>query len=111
MAGTLKRLAGPAYVAASATNVYVPSAATIYGEVRHIHLVNKDSSTRTCTFYLGATGGSAGGTELFKDLSLAVAGVYDYYCLMKQLSTDFLTGIASSASAVVVTIEGYEYVV
>lgn len=111
MAGTLKLLAGPAYVANAATNVYVPSAATIYGEVRHIHLVNKDVATRTVTFYLGATGGSAGGTELFKDLSLAVAGVYDYYCLMKQTSTAFLTGIASAASAVVVTIEGYEYVV
>jgi len=111
MAGTLKKLAGPAYVASSATNIYVPSAATIFGEVRHIHLVNKDVATRTVTLYVGATGGSAGGTELFKDLSLAVAGVYDYYCLMKQLSTDFLTGIASAASAVVIVVEGYEYVV
>jgi hypothetical protein len=110
MAGTLKRLAGPAYIAASATDIYVPGT-NKYGEVRHIHLVNKDVATRTCSVYLGATGGSAGGTELFKDLSLAVAGVYDYYCLLRQATTDFLSGIASSASAVVITIEGYEYAV
>ena len=111
MAGTLKRLAGPAFVAASATNIYVPSAATIFGEVRHIHLVNKDVAARTVSLYLGITGGSASGTELFKDLSLAASGLYDYYALMKQTSTDFLTGVASVVSTIVITVEGYEYVV
>jgi hypothetical protein len=111
MAGTLKKLAGPAYVANAAADIYVPSSALIYGEVRHIHLVNADASTRTVSLYVGATGGSAGGTELFKDLSLAVAGVYDWYGLLKLTSTTFLSGVASAASAIVITIEGYEYVV
>lgn len=110
MAGTLKRLAGPAYVAASATDIYVPGA-NKYGEVRHIHLANKDSSARTVSLYVGATGGSAGGTELFKDKSIAIADTYDYYCLMRQATTDFLSGIASTVSTIVITVEGYEYAV
>lgn len=112
MAGTLKRLAGPAYVSNAAADIITSPAATLYDEVRHIHLVNKDASTRTVTIYVGATGGSAGGTELFKDLSLAVAGVYDYYCLMRLLGgTDYLSGVASAASAIVITVEGYRYAV
>ncbi len=110
MAGTLRRLAGPAYVSNAAANIYNPGT-NLYAEVRHIHLVNKDSATRTLSLYIGATGGSAGGTELFKDLSLTVAGVYDYYCLTRMSTADFLTGVASAASAVVITVEGYEYAV
>jgi hypothetical protein len=111
MAGTLKRLAGPAHFAASATNIYVPSAATIYGEVRHMHFADKDAAARTVDVYLGATGGSAAGTEVFKALAIAASATYDYYCLLKQTSTDFLTGLASAATAVTYIIEGYEYVV
>lgn len=109
----LKKLAGPAYVAASATNIYVPSSALIYGVVKHIRLVNKDSAARTVTLYVGATGGSAGGTEILKDWSIAVAGEKDMYfpAGLKLLSTDFLTGLASSASAVTVTVMGDEEVV
>lgn len=110
MAGTLKRLAGPAYIANAAADIYVPGA-NKYGEVRHMHFVNKDSSARTFSLYVGATGGSAGGTEIFKDQPLAIAGVYDYYCLQRQATTDFLSGVASAATAVVITVEGYEYAV
>jgi hypothetical protein len=110
MAGTIKKLAGPAYVASSATDVYVP-AANKYGVVRHIHLCNKDSSARTVSLYVGATGGSAGGTELFKDKSIAVGDVYDYWCFLRLSTTDFLSGIASSASTLVITVEGEEYAV
>jgi len=111
VAGTIKRLAGPAYVSDSAANIYVPSSALIFGVIRHIHLVNKDSSVRTVSLYIGATGGSAGGTEILKDKSIAVGDTYDYWCATKVLSTDFLTGIASAASAIVITIDGEEYVV
>jgi hypothetical protein len=111
--GAIKKLAGPAYVASSATNIYVPSSALIYATIRHIRLVNKDSAARTVTLYIGATGGSAGGTEILKDWSIAVAGEKDLYfpAGIKVLSTDFLTGIASSASAVTVLVMGEEHVV
>jgi hypothetical protein len=110
MPGTVRRIAGPAYLAASATNVYTPAASTIYTVIRHIHIANKDSSARTFTLYVGATGGSAAGTELFKDVSVAVAGYFDWYGLLRMDSTDFLTGIASAATALVIVVEG-EYTV
>lgn len=111
--GTLKRISGPAYVASSATNVYTPPASTISTTIRHIRLANKDSSARTVTLYVGATGGSAGGTEILKDQSIAIAGYLDLYFSpgLLMLSTDFLTGICSSASAVTITVMGSQDVV
>lgn len=113
MAGTPKTIAGPAYVASSATNIFTPNSALKY-TITHIHVTNKDAATRTFTLYVGATGGSAGGTEIVKDYSLAATGSssssWDYY---GQLSLDgsnsnhFLTGIASAASTCVITVEGY----
>ena len=38
MAGQLKRIAGPAYIASSATDIYTPAASTIYTVIFHIHL-------------------------------------------------------------------------
>jgi hypothetical protein len=112
MAGTLKKLAGPAFFGSAAANIYVPSAATIFGEIRHMHFACVTTTT-TVSVYVGATGGSSAGTELFKDLSIATAAVYDYYCLLKLTSTTFLTGICAAAgdNDVTYTIEGYEYVV
>ena len=49
---------GPAYVANAAADLYSPSSG-ITAKVRHIHLANKDSSARTVSVYLGASGGSA----------------------------------------------------
>ncbi len=111
MAGTLKLLAGPAYLSASAANIYVPSSALIYGVIRHIHLFNTDSVSRTFSLYIGATAGSTGGTELFKTMTLAALTPYDYYPMTKLLSSQFLTGLASSASTITIMVEGEENVV
>lgn len=111
--GTLKRIAGPAYLAASATDIYTPPAATIYTVIRHIHVNNKTNTAATFHLYVGATGGSAGGTELFggnAGYSVVGNGTFDYFCTMKMLSTDFLSGFASAGSTLVITIEG-EFVV
>jgi hypothetical protein len=108
MAGLIKRLAGPAYIANSATNIYNPSANT-YGVIYHIHVVNTDTSARTFTLYIGATGGSAAGTEIFKDHSLAAKAEFDFYCELRIDVADFLSGIADAASKVVITVEGQLY--
>lgn len=111
MAGTPKRLAGPAYISNSAANIYTVAAA-IYDIVRHIRVVNTDSSARTFTLYVGATGGSAAGTEIAKDVSVPVGGYVDFYVSLKLVGgTDFLTGIASVASKLVITVEGESYVI
>ncbi len=108
---TPKRIAGPAYLANAAANIYTPPAATIYTMINHIHLVNKDAVARTFSLYVGATGGSAGGTELYKDRSLAAGEALDYYCEMRMDSADFLTGVASAANAIVITVEGEQGIV
>lgn len=111
MAGQLKRIAGPAYLANAAANIYTPAAATIYTVIRHIHLVNDSASAATFSLWVGITGGSAGGTELFASQSIAANSPYDYYCNLKMLSTDFLTGVASLATTITITVEGEQYVV
>lgn len=104
-----KRLAGPAYISNSAANIYNPASGTI-GYTRHIHIANTDSSPRTFSLYIGATGGSAGGTELEGTYTIAANSDYDRYFPvgLKLISTDFLTGIASVASKLVITVMGEE---
>ena len=114
MAGTLLRIAGPAFITASATNIYTPAASTIYTVIRHIHIANKTNTAATFALYVGATGGSASGTELFggnAGHSVAANAEFDYYCTLKMISTDFLTGISGTASALVITVEGEQVVV
>jgi hypothetical protein len=111
MAGTLKRIAGPAYLANAAADIYTPPAATIYTVIRHIHVANKTGGAVTFTLYVGATGGSAGGTELFGAKSVAANDTYDYYCTLKMVSTDFLSGLASAATSLVIVVEGEQVVV
>lgn len=111
MAGTLKRIAGPAFLANSATNIYTPPAATIYTVIRHLHFANKTGSAATFSVYVGATGASAAGTELFGAKNLPANDVYDYYCVLYMASTDFLVGLSNTASAITITVEGEQIVV
>ena len=113
MAGTLKRIAGPAYIASSATNIYTPEASTIYAVIRHIRVTNKTATAATFRLYVGATGGSAGGTEIAFDKSVAANDFLDMYFApgLKMLSTDFLSGLASAASTLTITVMGELHVV
>jgi hypothetical protein len=111
MAGTIKRMAGPAYLAGSATNIYTPAASTIGAIIRHIHIANVTSGAVTFTLYVGGTGGSTGGTELFKGYSVAANSTFDHYCALQMISTDFLSGLASAGTSLTITVEGEEYVV
>lgn len=109
MAGTIKRIAGPAYLAASAADIYTPPNAAVYAVIRHIHIANVTAGAITFTLYVGGTAGSVGGTELFKGYSVAANSSFDYYCALKMISTDFLSGLASSGSSLTIVVEG-EYV-
>lgn len=112
MAGTIKRIAGPlALTTTLTTNVYNNTSALIYDVIRHIHVANKTASAATFTLYLGATGANAAGTELFVAHSVPANSEFDYYCALKMLSTDFLVGGAGTTTALVITIEGEQYVV
>jgi hypothetical protein len=114
MPGTPGRLYGPAYIANSATNIYNPSANT-YALVRQIHISNKDtSSAYKFTLYVGATGGSAGGTEISGGQHSVAAGAEAdlwFPSGLKLVAADFLTGLADAASKLTVVIIGELYAV
>ena len=112
MAAPAIRLAGPAYLANSATNIYTPptsSQVTLRTYITQIHLANVTAGAVTWTLYIGATGGSTGGTELGKGVSIAANSVSDLYFGdgIEMLTTDFLTGLASAGSSIAVTVMGY----
>ena len=113
MSGQLKRIAGPAYLAATATNIYTPPASTIYTVIEHLHVANVTASAATFTLYVGATGGSTGGTELFKQKNIPANDAQDYYFTpgLFMASTDFLTGLASAGSTIAIAVMGEQIVV
>lgn len=107
--GTPKRIAGPAFIPASATNIYTPPASTIYTLIRGVNVTNKDVVPRTFTLYIGATGGSASGTELIYQKVLQASETWQWLAPTGGLfmaSTDFLTGIASTVSTIIITVMG-----
>jgi hypothetical protein len=114
MAGTPKLLSSPAYIAASAANIFTPAggSALLYDIVRHIHVANVTNAAATFSLYIGATGGSAGGTELAKILTVAAYSCWDWYGALKLISTTFMSGICETgASKLVITVEGEQSVV
>jgi hypothetical protein len=111
MAGTLKRIAGPAYIANAAADIYTPPASTIYTVIRQIHIANVTAGAVTFSLYVGATGGSSGGTQLFGSYSVAANSAFDWYGLLRMSSTDFLSGVASAATSLVITVMGEQGVV
>lgn len=108
MAGALKRIAGPAFLGTGATDIYTPANSAVFTVINHIHIANVTAGAVTFTLYVGATGGSTAGTELFKAYSVGANGTYDWYASpgLKMVSTDFLSGLASAGSSLVITVMG-----
>lgn len=108
----------PAYLPNSAGNILNCAISSLSGPVgytqtqpyivlKHVRLVNTTAGAVTATIYKGATGGSAGGTEvMFAGISIPANSYVDWYGQMRLDSGDFLTGIAGSASAIVFNGEG-----
>lgn len=111
MAGTPVRT-GPAFLAAAAADIAsVVAAANTFRLLRHIHLANKTGAAVLVTLYVGLTGGSAAGTEIYVK-SVAANGVDDIYFPAghRMATTDFLTGLAASASAVTIEVMAESFV-
>lgn len=101
---------GPEYLAVAATNVYTPPTGQ-KALIRQIRLMNTAAATRTVSLWLGATGASAGGTELLKDFTLTATGTdgSEKDIFLQDLPVDvgtFLVGLASVASSVTITTIG-----
>lgn len=108
--GTLKKIAGPAFISNSAANIYTPPNSAVDVVIRHIRVANKDTATPYYyTLFVGATGGSAGGTEITgAQESVAAKSHTDHYFSpgLRLASTDFLTGIAEAASKLTILVMG-----
>lgn len=104
--GTAKK-AGPTALTTAAANLLNGGggSASMLDRVKHIHVTNKAASAATFSMYIGATGGSAAGTELFEDQSVAVGSSFDWYGDLPLSSTEFLTGLASANTSLTVVIE------
>lgn len=105
--GTNKRLAGPAAMAASPTNIFNGPRSEIITTVRHVHILNKTGAPVTFSIFLGTTGASAAGTEVMGSGTVVAANKpYDWYGALDMLSTDYLVGLASAAASLTITVEG-----
>lgn len=109
---------GPAALANAAANIVNPNVTSIAGPVgftmtqpyvvlRHIRLVNKTAGAVTVSLYVGATAGSAAGTEfLGTALSIPANSAYDWYGALRLDATDFLSGLASASTSITFEAEG-----
>lgn len=107
--GVVKRIAGPAYLANAVANIYTPASSDVYTVITQIHIANVTGGAVTFTLYIGATGGSTGGTEIAKAVSVAANSTtyLPFSPGIKLVSTDFLTGLASAATSLTITVLGY----
>lgn len=109
---------GPVALGASAANILNSAITSLSGPVgvtltqpvitlSHIRVVNKTSGSVTVSLFIGATGGSAAGTEFAWSATPVPANSYvDWYGKLRMESTDFLTGLASAGTSLTFQAEG-----
>jgi hypothetical protein len=109
---------GPVALSNSAANILNPGTTTggvgmpsnsgnLYFLVKHIRLVNKTSGPVTATLYIGATGGSAAGTEFaFNGTSVPANDSKEWYGNVRLDVADFLTGLAGASTSITFEAEG-----
>ena len=109
---------GPGALTNAAANLLNPGTTTggvgmpgtssnLYFLVKHIRLVNKTNAQHTGTLYVGATGGSAAGTEFaFNGTAIPANSAVDWYGNLRLDVADFLTGLADANTAVTWEAEG-----
>ena len=104
---------GPAYISNVAANILNPptgaggagiTATNQFMWVTHLRVSNKTGVAATFTLYKGATGGSAGGTEITGlSESVPANSHVDIFVPFRLDVADFLTGVASAASTLTIS--------
>ncbi len=109
---------GPVAVAASAGNLFNPPTLTggvnppgtstnTYYILRHIRIINKSASPVAFSGFIGATGGSAAGTEFMGGtLSVPANSYIEFYGALRLDVADFFTGLAGTVTTLVIEAEG-----
>lgn len=92
---------------ATATGGTNAGSSSQYIILRHVRIVNKTGGAVTCSFWLGATGANAAGTEVIgQALSVAANSYVDWYGVLRLDAADFLVGGASAATSLSINGEG-----
>ncbi len=104
MPDILKRLAGPVYAAASATTVYTTPAATTT-TVRALRVCNETATAASFTLSIGTDGA---GKRLWHQYYVQPGDPYDWTGFIVLGTTEVIQVLASTASALTVTISGVE---
>jgi hypothetical protein len=107
---------GPVAIAAAAANIFNPAAGAAgvnaptgnnYAILRHLRVVNKSGVAVPVSMFIGATGGSAAGTEFaFVTTPVPANSFVDWYGAVRMDIADFLTAVAGTVTTLVVTGEG-----
>lgn len=109
---------GPAAISNAAANIVNPPTITggtgvagtntnTYLLIKHIRIVNKTAGAVTISLYIGATAGSAAGTEFaFNATSIPANSYVDWYGQLRLEPADFLSGLASALTSLVFEAEG-----
>lgn len=75
--------------------------------LKHLRITNKSGSAASFSFWLGATGANAAGTEVIGQGQVVAANAsYDWYGLLRIDVADFLVGGANVANALSISGEG-----
>lgn len=87
--------------------VNMPSGANLFFLIRKVRIVNKTAGAVTCSFWLGATGANAAGTEVIgQGLSVPANSYVDVFCQLRLDVADFLVGGASANTSLSFQAEG-----
>lgn len=109
---------GPVALSNAAANILNGNVAALTGPVgitltqpvltvKKVTVVNKTAAAHTVSLYIGATAGSAAGTEyLFNAYSIPANSYVERFCNTRLESADFLSGLADVVTALTVEIEG-----
>jgi|SRR3990170_5607178 len=107
MAGTLRRVHGPAQVSNAAATKYTVGTG-IRGILRHIHLQNPSGSPVTFTMSIGA---DAAATRIFDAYSIAANSYVDFWGPYTLAAAEIVQALAGTNNILVLTIDAEEQLV
>lgn len=104
MADTLKRLAGPSLLTASAATVYTVPASTTT-TLRNIHVANETATSATLTMSVGTDGA---GKRIFMAVPVLGNDVIDWSGVIVLAAGEVVQAFSGTASALTIVVSGVE---
>lgn len=98
---------GPTALTTSAANILNGGGgnASMRDRIKHVHVANRSSNPVTFSLFLGATGGTVAGTEVFPAKQIPANDTMNEYMDLPLASTEFLVALASANTSLTLIIE------